>query len=69
MISLLSQAFLAKNDYVKSIYDPRLVWNTEEFVKEAGGEPLARLDLETKDDKQLMQEKLMKFLCYFVNNW
>ncbi|AHG77705.1 phosphomannomutase/phosphoglucomutase [Mannheimia varigena] len=38
VVGLLSQAFLAKNKGAKIIYDPRLIWNTEELVCGAGGE-------------------------------
>ena len=40
MVGLLAQALLAKNPGAKIIHDPRLVWNTREIVRRAGGEPV-----------------------------
>ena len=40
MVGLLAQAILAKNPGARIIHDPRLVWNTVELVKEAGGTPV-----------------------------
>ena len=40
MIGLLAQVFLAKYPGEKIIYDPRLTWNTERMIKEAGGVPV-----------------------------
>ena len=37
LVGLLAQAMLAKHPGGKIIHDPRLVWNTEELVREAGG--------------------------------
>ena len=37
LVGLLAQAMLAKHPGAKIIHDPRLVWNTEELVREAGG--------------------------------
>jgi phosphomannomutase/phosphomannomutase/phosphoglucomutase len=40
MVGLLAQAILANNPGQKIIHDPRLVWNTEKIVTEAGGIPV-----------------------------
>ena len=38
MVGLLAQDFLSKNKGAKIIYEPRVIWNTEEIVAENGGE-------------------------------
>lgn len=40
IVGFLAKAFLEKNPGAKIIYDPRLIWNTIEIVKEAGGIPI-----------------------------
>lgn len=40
MVGFLAKAFLKKHSGAKIIYDPRLIWNTEEIVKEHGGIPV-----------------------------
>ena len=40
VVGLLSEAFLAKNKGARIIYDPRLIWNTEELVTQSGGIPV-----------------------------
>ena len=40
LVGLLAQAMLAKHPGAKIIHDPRLVWNTQELVKQAGGLPV-----------------------------
>lgn len=40
IVGLLAEAFLAKATGERVIYDPRLVWNTEEIVRGAGGVPV-----------------------------
>lgn len=40
MVGLLAKAILANNPGRKIIHDPRLVWNTEKIVTEAGGIPV-----------------------------
>ena len=40
LVGLLAQAMLAKHQGARIIHDPRLVWNTEELVREAGGVPV-----------------------------
>ncbi len=40
MVGLLARAILANHPGEKIIHDPRLVWNTEKIVREAGGIPV-----------------------------
>ncbi|MCK4840765.1 MAG: phosphomannomutase, partial [Methylococcales bacterium] len=40
IVGLLADAFLKKQAGAKIIYDPRLTWNTQEIVTQAGGEPI-----------------------------
>lgn len=40
LVGLLAKALLARNPGEKVIHDPRLVWNTVEMVREAGGVPV-----------------------------
>ena len=40
IVGLLAEAFLDKNSDSKIIYDPRVYWNTEDIVNNAGGEPI-----------------------------
>ena len=40
IVGLLSQALLANNPGQKIIHDPRLIWNTIDIVKQAGGLPI-----------------------------
>lgn len=40
MVGLLAKSILRKNAGGKIIHDPRLIWNTQEIVKEAGGIPI-----------------------------
>lgn len=40
IVGLLAQAILQKNPGAKIIHDPRLVWNTVDIVKAAGGIPV-----------------------------
>lgn len=53
VVGLLSQAFLQKNPGAKVIYDPRLIWNTEELVAEAGGEAVM-----SKSGHSFIKEKM-----------
>lgn len=53
VVGLLSQAFLQKNPGAKVIYDPRLIWNTEELVKESGGEAVM-----SKSGHSFIKEKM-----------
>ncbi|PVZ70245.1 phosphomannomutase CpsG [Pelagibaculum spongiae] len=40
IVGLLADAFLKKNSNETIIYDPRVYWNTEEIIKEYGGQPV-----------------------------
>ncbi len=40
IVGLLAEAVLSKHPGGAIIYDPRLIWNTEEIVKEMGGRPV-----------------------------
>lgn len=40
IVGLLAEAFLQKQVGAKIIYDPRLTWNTQDIVKNAGGDPI-----------------------------
>jgi len=40
LVGLLARALLARSPGEKIIHDPRLVWNTVEMVREAGGTPV-----------------------------
>ena len=40
VVGLLAQEMLRTSPSEKILYDPRLIWNTEELVAEAGGEPI-----------------------------
>jgi len=40
IVGLLADAFLQKQANAKIIYDPRLTWNTQEVVEQAGGQPI-----------------------------
>lgn len=53
VVGLLSQAFLQKNLGAKIIYDPRLIWNTEELVSQAGGEAVM-----SKSGHSFIKEKM-----------
>lgn len=40
IVGFLAEVFLQKESGSTIIYDPRLIWNTEEIVKKAGGHPV-----------------------------
>ena len=40
IVGLLAESFLKKQTGSKIIYDPRLTWNTQEIVKQAGGDAI-----------------------------
>lgn len=40
LVGLLAQVFLEKHPGAKIMYDPRLVWNTEEIIVQGGGIPV-----------------------------
>jgi len=53
IVGLLAEAFLAKNAGAKIVHDPRLVWNTLDIVKKAGGEAV-----ESKSGHSFIKEKM-----------
>lgn len=53
VVGLLSEAFLAKNKGARIIYDPRLIWNTEELVTQSGGVPIM-----SKSGHSFIKEKM-----------
>lgn len=53
IVGLLAQAFLAKTPKAKIIYDPRLIWNTEQVVAEKGGEAVM-----SKSGHSFIKEKM-----------
>ncbi|AMX01624.1 phosphohexomutase domain-containing protein [Microbulbifer thermotolerans] len=40
VVGLLAEAFLSKHKGAKVVHDPRLVWNTQDIVRAAGGEAI-----------------------------
>jgi len=40
LVGLLAESFLKKNKGAKIMYDPRLVWNTEDLIAQYGGVPV-----------------------------
>jgi phosphomannomutase len=55
IVGLLAQAFLDKNKGAKIIYDPRVYWNTEDIVKNAGGKPI-----KSKTGHAFIKERMRK---------
>ncbi|MDG6894857.1 phosphomannomutase CpsG [Volucribacter amazonae] len=53
IVGLLAQAFLAKQPGAKIIYDPRLVWNTQELVEKNGGQAIM-----SKSGHSFIKEKM-----------
>jgi len=53
LVGLLAKALLARHSGEKIIHDPRLVWNTIEMVREAGGIPV-----ECKSGHAFIKEKM-----------
>jgi phosphomannomutase len=53
IVGLLAEAFLVKNPGAKIIHDPRLVWNTEDIVTQAGGVPI-----QTKSGHAFIKERM-----------
>ena len=53
LVGLLAKALLARHPGEKIIHDPRLVWNTIEMVREAGGIPV-----ECKSGHAFIKEKM-----------
>ena len=55
IVGLLAHAFLQKHKGAKIIHDPRLIWNTVEVVKKAGGQPV-----QSKTGHALIKQKMRK---------
>ncbi|MEW6594581.1 MAG: phosphomannomutase [Thermodesulfobacteriota bacterium] len=55
LVGLLAQALLARHPGEKIIHDPRLVWNTEELVRKAGGTPVL-----CKTGHAFIKERMLK---------
>jgi phosphomannomutase len=55
IVGFLAQAFLKKNPGAKIVHDPRLVWNTEEMVRQAHGTPVM-----TKAGHAFIKERMRK---------
>lgn len=55
IVGFLAKAFLEKVPGAKIIYDPRLIWNTIEIVKDAGGVPIM-----CKSGHAFIKEKMRK---------
>lgn len=55
IVGLLGEAFLQKEQGARIIHDPRLVWNTEEQVRAAGGVPV-----QTKAGHAFIKERMRK---------
>lgn len=53
IVGLLAQAFLAKENGAKIIHDPRLTWNTQELVSNAGGQAI-----ESKTGHAFIKERM-----------
>ena len=53
IVGLLAASFLSKNLGSKIIHDPRLVWNTQEIVKKAGG-----IAVQSKSGHSFIKEKM-----------
>jgi phosphomannomutase len=55
IVGLLALELLAKEPGAKILHDPRLIWNTKELVKEAGGIPIM-----TKTGHAFIKERMRK---------
>jgi len=55
MVGLLAKAILADNPGEKIIHDPRLIWNTQKIVTEAGGIPVM-----CKTGHAFIKERMLK---------
>ena len=56
IVGFLAERFLQKAPGSAIIYDPRVIWNTEEVVAKAGGEPI-----ECRGGHAFMKESLRKY--------
>ncbi len=55
IVGLLAEAFLSKQPNAKIIYDPRLTWNTEQVVAQAGGRAI-----KSKTGHAFIKERMRK---------
>lgn len=55
IVGLLAEAFIEKNTDSKIIYDPRVYWNTEDIVVNAGGTPV-----KSKTGHAFIKERMRK---------
>ncbi|AFT96890.1 phosphomannomutase [Alteromonas macleodii str. 'Balearic Sea AD45'] len=55
IVGLLAKAFIEKNNDSKIIYDPRVYWNTEDIVANAGGTPI-----KSKTGHAFIKERMRK---------
>ncbi|RPJ67691.1 phosphomannomutase CpsG [Alteromonas sediminis] len=55
IVGLLAQAFLAKDSDNSIIYDPRVYWNTEDIIADAGGRPV-----KSKTGHAFIKERMRK---------
>ncbi|WP_395344015.1 phosphomannomutase CpsG [Ningiella sp. W23] len=55
IVGLLAQAFLTKEKGASIIYDPRVFWNTEDIVNNAGGKPI-----KSKTGHAFIKERMRK---------
>ncbi|MDO6565985.1 phosphomannomutase CpsG [Alteromonas sp. 1_MG-2023] len=55
IVGLLAAAFIEKNQDSKIIYDPRVFWNTEDIVANAGGTPI-----KSKTGHAFIKERMRK---------
>ena len=55
IVGLLAEAFIEKNTNSKIIYDPRVYWNTEDIVANAGGMPI-----KSKTGHAFIKERMRK---------
>ena len=56
IVGFLAEIFLQKNPGATIIYDPRVIWNTEEIVREAGGNPI-----ECRGGHAFMKESMREY--------
>ncbi|GAA5525079.1 phosphomannomutase/phosphoglucomutase [Microbulbifer aestuariivivens] len=55
VVGLLAEAFLLKQPGAKIVHDPRLTWNTEAIVRNAGGDPV-----QSKTGHAFIKERMRK---------
>ncbi len=59
IVGLLAQELLQVNPGEKILYDPRLIWNTEELVKDAGGIPVMTATGHALIKERMREEKAL----------